>query len=345
MIFNISLEQSNHLKTIAILMMLFLHLFNRDYEGLFIPLIFVGDQPLSYYISLFCDACVPIFAFASGYGLYYKYKNSPKTYKTDNFKRLKKLYLNYWIILLLFAVGVGFLLGSNDIPGSWSKFILNLTAVHPSYNGAWWFFTTYVFFVLSCSFWFRLLDKFNPYIYLGVLVVLYFISFYFRIYKPAAYSNVLLNWTQSQVVLYFCTLFQFMLGAFFYKYNWGHVIKNIVSNKKISLFYFVLCTAGLIIIHGVIPNFVVAPFTALSFIFLFLQLQLNKRVSAVLDFFTPHATNMWLVHMFFYMIFFKEFIYSPKYVLPIFSLLILCSVISSFVINRIYNSIIKIVNL
>ena len=52
----ITLQKSNQLKSIAILMMLFLHLFNRDYTGLFQPLLFVGNQPLSYYISLFCDA-------------------------------------------------------------------------------------------------------------------------------------------------------------------------------------------------------------------------------------------------------------------------------------------------
>lgn len=77
---SITLQQSNQLKSIAILMMLFLHLFNRDYKGLFEPLIFMGQNPLSYYISMFCDACVPIFAFVSGYGLYYSYINSKNLY-------------------------------------------------------------------------------------------------------------------------------------------------------------------------------------------------------------------------------------------------------------------------
>jgi surface polysaccharide O-acyltransferase-like enzyme len=66
----ISIQKTNQLKSVAILMMLCLHLFNQDYHGLFQPLLFVGSQPLSYYVSLFCDACVPIFAFVSGYGLF-----------------------------------------------------------------------------------------------------------------------------------------------------------------------------------------------------------------------------------------------------------------------------------
>ena len=76
----ITIHKSNQLKAIAILMMLCLHLFNRDYNGLFTPLFFVGKQPLTYHISLFSDACLPIFAFISGFRLYYKYKQDKEFY-------------------------------------------------------------------------------------------------------------------------------------------------------------------------------------------------------------------------------------------------------------------------
>ena len=196
---SISLQKSNQLKSIAILMMLFLHLFNRDYSGLFEPLIFMGQNPLSYYISLFCDACVPIFAFVSGYGLYYKYSQNHSTFKKDNVNRLKKLYINYWIIIILFVVLLGYLLTE---PG-----------------------------------------------------------------------------------------------------------------------------------HGIIPNFVVAPFTALVFIFMFLQLNLSQYINRTLDYFAPHATNLWLIHMFFYLIYFKDFVYGFKYVPIIFIVLIGLCLVSSYLVN------------
>ena len=145
----ISVNQSNHLKAIAIMMMLCLHLFNRDYKELFQPLIFLGQQPLTYYISLFCDACVPIFAFVSGYGLYYKYRSDQSNYIKGNQSRLKKLYINYWIIILIFPVLLGVILSKENFSGSVVRFLLNWTAISPSYNGAWWFFTTYVLFVLT----------------------------------------------------------------------------------------------------------------------------------------------------------------------------------------------------
>ena len=330
----INLIQSNRLKTIAILMMLFLHLFNTNYHGLFEPLLFIGAQPLSYYISLFCDACVPIFAFVSGYGLFYKYQQDPHSYKTANIKRVLKLYVNFWIILLLFAVLLGLILGKSGYPGNLTKLFWNISGLHVSYNGAWWFFTTYVFFVFTSGFWFRFLNKINPYFYLLVLLVVYVIAFYFRIYKTDLFSLEILKWFHIQSALYFCTLFQFMLGAFALRYNWNDKFSETLKNIPLNLnFLAILGILILVILHGFIPNLIIAPFTALGFILLYLQLNINKKVAVVLDFFTPHYTNMWLMHMFFYLIYFKDFVYSFSYVPLIFLVLIGMSVISSYIVN------------
>jgi hypothetical protein len=331
----IPLQKSNQLKSIAILMMLCLHLFNREYHGLFQPLVFIGKQPLSYYISLFCDACVPIFAFVSGYGLYFKYVENPETYGKANSTRLKKLYINYWIILLLFAVVLGAILGTPGYPGSFLKVFLNLTAVNPSYNGAWWFLTIYILFVLSSGFWFRLLDQLNPYLFIIVLLLVYGIAFYFRIYKVALFENEVLQWIHQQLALFFCTLVQFMLGAFALKFKWHSKISQLFNRIHFKNSLTLAMIGLLVVFHGVVPNFIIAPFTALGFIFLFLQLQLPVFFNKLLDFFTPHATNIWLIHMFFYMIYFKDFIYSPKYEVPIFLLLVGCCILSSIVVNHI----------
>jgi len=337
----ISLQKSNQLKAIAILMMLCLHLFNRDYQELFQPVLFIGAQPLSYYISLFCDACVPVFAFVSGYGLYYKYSKEKQIYKKGNVIRLQKLYINYWVVLLLFAVLLGFILGKEGYPGSWVKFLLNFTGLDPSYNGAWWFFTTYVLFVLTSSFWFRLLDWLNPYVFILFLLSLYVIAFYFRVYKTDVFEGNVGRWLHTQTALYCCTLFQFMLGAFALKHKWHHRFSNIFSQLKYSNVLAIVGIIVLIIWHGIVPNFIVAPFTGLGFIFLFLQINLGKIGNRVLDFLAPHATNMWLIHMFFYMIYFKEFVYEFHYVPLIFLILVLMCLGSSYIVNFMYQKIQK----
>ncbi|MBQ0736947.1 acyltransferase [Aquimarina celericrescens] len=295
----VSRQKSNQLKSIAILMMLCLHLFNRNYSGLFQPLIFMGNQPLSYYISIFSDACVPIFAFISGYGLYFSYINNPKGYYKKNIGRIKQLYLRYWIIILLFVVLLGWFVTEPGYPGDLRKFILNLTGLRPSYNGAWWFFTIYILFVFTSKFWFRLIDRLNPYFFISGLLLIYIVAFYFRIYKTNIFHNAILHWFQTQIALYFCTLFQFMLGAFALKYQWHNKVSILFDKIRFVNLWSFIGILALIILHRLVPNFIIAPITALGFIFLFLQIQLGKFFEKGLSFFTPHSTNLWLIHMFF----------------------------------------------
>lgn len=337
----ITLQKSNQLKSIAILMMLCLHLFNRDYQGLFQPLVFIGKQPLSYYISLFCDACVPIFAFVSGYGLFFKYQESKTNYIKSNRIRIRSLFINYWIVLVLFVVVLGYLLNMPGYPGDFQTFILNFTAVKVSYNGAWWFLTTYLVFVITSSFWFRLLLKLNPYIYLFVLLVLYIVGFYFRIYKTDLFSSEYMQWLHTQSALYFCTLFQFMLGAFVLKYRIHSQISKKIKALPFKNYFLILGIVLLVVFHGLLPNFFFAPFIAIVFILLYCQLNITPFLQKGIDFFTPHATNMWLVHMFFYLIYFKEFVYSFKYVVPIFIVLVGLSVASSYIINFINKKVLQ----
>lgn len=335
---SISIQKTNQLKSIAILMMLFLHLFNRDYNNLFTPLIFLGEQPLTYYLSLFSDACVPIFAFVSGYGLYYSYSSSSEDYFNKNLVRTKKLYKRYWIIITIFVLTIGSLLQVDGYPGSLSKLLLNITGLNPTYNGAWWFFTTYILFIFTSHFWFKLLDKLNGYILFFILLAIYIVSFYFRVYQNNLFDYALFNWIHKQSALYFCTLFQFMMGAFALKYNWHELTTNLFRNLNYRNFLILLGISFLIFFHGLVPNFIIAPFTGIIFILLFLQLRLPLSTNHFLDFFTPHATNLWLVHMFFYSIYFHSFIYSVQYPVLIFSLLVICCVASSYLINFIYRA-------
>lgn len=339
----ISVQQSNQLKSIAILMMLYLHLFNRDYKGVFEPLIFVGQKPLTYYISLFCDACVPIFAFVSGYGLYYKYVQNKTIFARDNFTRIKKLYINYWVIILIFPVIIGLFLGLPKYPGSWDRILFNFLGINPNYNGAWWFFTVYVLFVMTSQWLFSVLDNTNPIYSLIILFMIYLIGFYFRIYQTNLFTNPILIWIHKYTALYLCTLFQFMMGGFVLKYGWNsHVSRCFqkIKNKDLLVFFLIVM---LVFVHAIVPNFIVAPFTGLAFVLLYCQFNLPENIQRTIDFFTPHSTNIWLTHMFFYLIFFPGFIYSFRYPVIIFFILVLICVLCSFIINFINNKIQKII--
>ncbi len=316
-------------------MMLCLHLFNTlDYESLFTPVIFIGSTPVIYYISLFSDACVPIFAFVSGFGLYYKYQSNKQNYNLQaNLKKIYSLYKNYWVILFIFVLGVGSVLQPQEYPGSILKFFMAFTGLTASeYNGAAWFFTIYVLFFLFSKPIFQTLDRFPKSTFISVLA-LYFIGFYFRVYDLPEYSNPIFNWIHVHLALFSTTLFQFLLGAYCLKYKWKPFVSHIFEKIPFNNLFAVIGIVFLIIAHAYVPNFIVAPFTGLGFILLFTQINLSKYFERALDFLTPHSTNLWLTHMFFYLIFFRDFIYSPKYVLPIFSLLLVCCIASSYLIN------------
>lgn len=110
--------------------------------------------------------------------------------------------------------------------------------------------------------------------------------------------------------------------------------------NALSIFLILL----LIVAHGFIQTLFVAVFTGLAFIVLFNIIDKPKWIDKLLSFISIHSTNMWLTHMFFYMIYFKDLIYAPKYPILIFIWLVLLNIGVSYIINVIYNPIIKLLD-
>lgn len=333
----LSVKKSNHLKAMAILMMLWLHLFNVNYKGLYNPAILVAGQPLSFYISIFCDACVPIFAFVSGYGLYYKYQKKKDFFARENRFRLKKMYLNLWIVILLFPILLGLFLQAPQYPGSILKILMNSTAIQTSYSGIWWYFTTYVLIVLSSKFLFYLLDRYSTYVVFVMSFVLYLIAFYFRVYKTDLFSNEVLKWFHNQGARYGLVQFEFLLGAIALKHQWITKFSKLYSKIKLGTVVGIILIIFMFITRCFVPNLFVAPLCAIAFTLVWNNLKLGRFIERSLDFLSVHSTNVWLCHSFFYAAFFRDFIYSPNLPIFIFVLLLSCSLLGSFVINFFYN--------
>lgn len=314
-------------------MMLCLHLFNREYKGLFQPVFFIFGKPLSYYISLFCDCCVPIFSFVSGYGLYYKYAQQKEGYKHYCWSSVKKMYVNLWWVILLFPVALGLLIGDEHFPGNWQTVLLNISGLFVSYSSIWWFFCVYIVFLITSSFFFQMADKYNPYFLFLLLFGCYVFGFYFRIYHHFAIENKYFSAIFSLFLNFNWTILQFMTGAFALKYAWNTKVHQFFSTIKYRNTSVLLGIIFLIMIHSIIPNFFISYFLAVVFIFLFLQVEIPLFIKRGLDFLAIHSTNLWLVHSFFYFSFFSTFIYMPQYPILIFLLLLACSLVSSIIIN------------
>lgn len=334
-------EQTAHTKGIAILMMVCLHLFNQPHEGLFEPLLFVGKAPLSYYVSLFCDCCVAIYCFCSGYGLFANFAKSQDGYSAKNYLRIAKLYLNFWVVLLLFAVLLGSVLGAEGYPGSFLKFFLNFATLSKSYNGAWWFLFSYLLLVLTSPVLFRMQQRFSPWLLIPTLLILYSAGYVQRIFAPVQSGSEIPDWLLNQLALYGNCLLPFMAGSLFRAHGVFGRINLWSQNWK---FRGVMAMAGIVLLavaHAFVPTLYVAVFTGIAFIVLFNLIDLPELFSRTLSFLGEHSTNIWLLHMFLIISFFKPEMYLPQNPTLIFIWVMLWCIGCSFIVQFIYDKLQK----
>lgn len=309
-------EQSKILKGIAILFMVCLHLYNRsDTEGYYLSLLQIKGLPLVYYLSFICDACVPIYCFCAGYAAYLQKDNNMKY----TLHRLMKLITKYWIILLLTCI-FGYIFNDPNIPGNIFEFLGNVFLYDISYVGAWWFIQTYVLLTLSAPLLIKVVDHINKYILLFITLCIYLIAYYFRMMHVIHTHYYILNITINALVLYGTSLLLFIIGMLFRKYQTISYIRNKISNCSSVVGLFIILIS--IIIHIMIKSMIIAPFTAIIFIIGFILLDIKGFMKKVLLFFANHSTNIWLVHMQFYAIFLKDFVFSTNTVLGCFVILL-----------------------
>ena len=340
----LSKKDTNIIKGIAIIFLVFLHLFNtKDYVGKFQPILFYNNLPVEYYLSLVAGSCVSIYLFCSGYGLAMVNKNKELNI-ASNIIRVAKLLINYWIILILFVI-IGYIMGrGNEYPGSIYKFILNFLLLSKSYNGAWWFLQTYVILVLLSKVIINIVNKYNSMIVFIISGGIYFITF---IISLKGLINVGDNEIIKMIYTSFMNLlncqFAFIAGIVFVKEKIISKIRYKLSNNRYSQLFCYISIILVILINCVIENFIIDPITAIAIICILSVIKINEGVKSILQYLSTHSTNIWLTHMFFYMIFFEKLVYAPKYSILIFLWLMIICIITSYMINHIYKIILRLV--
>lgn len=120
-------------------------------------------------------------------------------------------------------------------------------------------------------------------------------------------------------------------------YSKLYKLANKIKYKKLLGALIIL---GIIVAHAIVQTLFVAVFTGI--ICVFNLMDKPKWVNRLLEYLGNNSTNTWLIHMFFFMIYFKDLVYGVKYSFLIFPWLVILSVGSSYVINFIYKPIIEI---
>ena len=147
------------IKGAAVILMLMHHMWafqERIADGGLKGLIPLGNTYLFVFLGHFGKVCVPLFFFLGGYGLAKRYEGR----KFDALGRLKKLYLSYWKVFVIF-IPIAFLFFGNQgvyaadasFCGRYNVFsvtelVLNFLAILDTYNYEWWFLRCYMLMIL-----------------------------------------------------------------------------------------------------------------------------------------------------------------------------------------------------
>lgn len=333
-------QDSKMIQGLSVLAMLCLHLFCKDYQELFEPLVLLEGVPLSFYLAQLSDFCVMGFAFCSGYG--HMVQSKKANYYLKRVRGLITLLVNYWVVLVAFCL-ISFLCGNGtNMPGSVKEFILHFLTLRNDYNGAWWYLNTYILLVLLSPLILKIVDRYNVYIVLLLTFGIYCLAFYVRFYAGSV------GWLLERFGLFGMTIFEYILGAISFKYKFFSKVYEYYMkvNKKYRCILCVLLFLAMI--YGrtkIVPNVFVAPVTGLILITMFHFWNKPNWIRRFFVFIGSHSTNIWLTHMFFYSTLFVRFVYFAKNPVLIFLLMLMITLVVSIFLKMLQRPIAdKIVN-
>lgn len=324
------------LKGVAILFMVFAHLFNRlEFCDISSPVLYIKGEPLIHYM-IFAMNPVDFFMALSGYGLYYTYSQG----RRNNFKRIFKLYVHYWITLVIF-VSIGFfVVGSDKYPGTFIDIIYNSIGWENSYNHETWFLLPYVLLTLSSTKIFAVCDKFNP-----IKVFLFSFCIYIVVRLSSRYSFNLIEFYQlyKWIDSYLTLQFPFILGMLLSKcWNYSAYKKKLsfrINQNYILIFALIILFIAIILLRYKYQS-IFYPFYTVIFIMCFSLLHRFSWIDKILMELGKRSTSIWLIHTYFCYYLFQNFIYSFKYPIIIITVLMAISWGCAIVIDKL-NSIIQ----
>lgn len=205
------------------------------------------------------------------------------------------------------------------MPGSFKKFILNGLTLENSYNGAWWYMFTYAILVLISPILLKWVKRSHPIVVLSIGFAIYCLAYYVRF--KLGYSN----WLLGKFGPFGMTLFEYLLGALALKYQVFTYIYKIREKIPKAARWLVAAILMLGMLYGrtkVIPSLFVAPVTGFAVMTLFHFWDKPQFVKKAFLLAGGHSTNIWLTHMFFYSVMFKNLVYVAKYPLLIFAFML-----------------------
>ena len=339
-------EHSKMMQGIAVIMMLYFHLFKTDFPE-HISVLNIMCNGLEIKIACIGRICTAIFAMVSGYGM----TKSCQSVSKDNikiyfekaykkvFKHLYGFYKMYWLVFIIF---IPFRFVITDKGFHIVEFLSNLIGYTYEYNPSWWYVHQYVVMML--------LFPVVNYILFNVMLtnnIMTAISCIFGIVIlaiPVIRDLILqlyeINCISYMVVFVFAMLIARYDGFIVFnnvlkKVHLNNMIFSVVMLVAICVFR-VIVTGSDIIAHQ--WDFILTPLFTYCIIMIFK----GNRSKAILNFFGKHSMYIWLTHTFYYLVYFKKLFELLRFSFLMYTVLMAVSVMTSIILMYIYNGISRI---
>lgn len=319
----ITKKQSVMIQGIAVLLMMYHHFFLNPSE----LALSYGNVELVKSTAWFGKICVGMFAFVSGYGIYYglsalqneKFLTALQLSYRSILLRLLRLFGKYWYVLLVFKA-IDF--GIRKEPFYPAEFWKNFFAIEVSYNGTWWYMQQYVLMMLLVPLVHLLFEPFETKerrikstfygVVFGVGIVVCSLLW---LQDPEGFLAFIHELRPSFLAIFF-------VGYLFSRFSVYKKISEKLSIEKISrdkisieklsiekMSGILNAVIGLVLIAAMIGlriritpdpsfaryDFVIVPIFVTGVLLLFEQV---KVLAAVSLFVGNYATYMWLIHTF-----------------------------------------------
>lgn len=326
-------------KGIAVLMMLFHHLFNEygEYWGHpvdYWPL--TGDQVTT--IALICKVCVAVFVFITGFGLAASYRhsfgdNTPSMRDAAAFSisRWWKLMSEFWPIFVLALVCSP--LGRNPLAvyGGGVRTVLSSGVIDflglaeafrtPSLNPTWWYMTLAITFIFIA-----------PMVMSGVRAFGSTAMFVVGVLSIALFGHGDYSFGQ-----YFAS---YLLGIFCYEHHvfeaWVRWKSDSMSGRLQKAIGAGVLLCGMLLMRNHFNYIGTSDACCALLLCLFVMAALRSIpvLTALLSMFGRHATNMFLVHTLMYSYYFLSFYYAFRFPVLILAVLAVTSMMVSIVLEK-----------
>ncbi len=322
-----SKDSTQIIKGIAILFMLFLHLFMKLEDASLCSDIYILNTPLSHLLTKACPP-IPLYLIVSGYGLYYKYSHNSLNFNYIG-KKIKELYTSYWFITIIFVIIGSFILPSKYIL-SLSSIIFNLTGWNVSYNSPAWYIIPYVILCIISKILISIFVKLNKFLGLFLFIIIstllmkslhMFDSSIVSLVSPLTHFNLLIPFS---IGFFICRAFDENPEYFRHQVN-----------PIIILTFFCIIAYVKIFLPPTIYDDIYCTLIVIGIIFM----AQNNTFSVVLKWFGGISTYIWLSHYYLYN-FLHEFLYSLKYPIIIFIVFTIISIAAAFIIKELNSLII-----